>query len=99
MPAPSRRIPWPTDIRIAGRGLVSGRPSQGLPLIDMTVEPYQEQVNPEDESQTSLPPLVELVHAWNDLSLGMGLQLQGIAQADKKTRNCLGADTSVGGYI
>src|SRR5438552_17362729 len=29
----------------------------------------------------------------------MGLQLQGIAQSDKKTRNCLGADTSVGGFI
>lgn len=99
MVAPSRRMPWPTDIRIAGTGLMLGRETKDGPLIAVDAQPYSDQPTPGDTSQEGAPPLVELSHAYTDLSMGYGLKVQGDMQMDHKTRVCMGADTSIGGLI
>lgn len=99
MVAPSRRMPWPTDIRISGTGLMLGRSSKSSPLIAVDAQPYSDQPAPGDNAQENAPPLVELAHAWRDLSMGYGLKIQGDLQQDNKTRVCIGADTSIGGLI
>jgi len=97
--APSRRSPWPVDIRIAGTGLMLGRSAKSSPLIAVDAQPYSEQPTPGDNAQEQAPQLVELAHAYSDLSMGFGMKIQGDLQQDHKTRVCLGADTSTGGLI
>lgn len=101
MVAPSRRSPWPCDIRFGNVGLMLGRTDQkgDTPLIAVKSQPYQDQAGPGDEAQATAIPLVEESHAYKDLSLGYGLKIQGDMQADNKTRVCVGADTSVSGLI
>jgi hypothetical protein len=76
------------------------RDNKGMPKLSaIKAQPYSDQPSPGDVNQEQAPPVVELPHAWPDLSLGFGLTVDTPEQQSHKYRNTLGADASIGGFI
>jgi hypothetical protein len=100
---PSRRQPWPYDIKwgvnsdgSGGTGLLLGRPKQGAPLI-ATRPQTMDQVAPPSFEYGAQNPLAERIQPYDDLSLGFGLYRQQTAN-DKRYRYAICGDLSVAGF-